>query len=156
VSSDSYALELTKLRLDLRLVQVACPLLAPLVENGELSGPGLGHFLGKYWAETEKRAGAVDALLLACTHYPLILPRIREVVPPAVTLLSQGEIVAPSLESYLGRHPEIEGRLSQGGSTQFLTTDASRSFDHLAELFLGEGVESQRVDLSPEPEARDS
>jgi glutamate racemase len=156
VSSDSYGLELNKLRPDVRLVQVACPLLAPLVENGELSGPGLDHFLRKYWEETERRAGGVDALLLACTHYPLILQRIREVVPPAVTLLSQGEIVAPSLESYLGRHPEIEGRLSRGGTTQFLTTDASRSFDQLARLFLGEGVASERVDLSPEAAARES
>lgn len=148
VSSDSYALELAKLRPDLRLVQVACPLLAPLVENGELSGAGLDYFVRKYWAETEARAGAVDALLLACTHYPLILSRIREIVPPGVTLLSQGEIVAPSLEGYLRRHPEMESRLSQTGSTEFLTTDASRSFDHLAELFLGEAVASRRVDMS--------
>ena len=81
VSSDSYPLELAKLRPDMRLVQVACPLLVPLVESGELSGAGLDHFLRKYWGETEGLAGTVDALLLACTHYPLLLPRIREVVP---------------------------------------------------------------------------
>jgi glutamate racemase len=150
VSSDSYPLELAKLRPDMRLVQVACPLLAPLVENGELSGAGLDHFLRKYWRETEGLAGTVDALLLACTHYPLILPRIREVVPPSVAILSQGEIVAPRLESYLARHPEIESRLSRSGSTEFLTTDTSRSFDRLAELFLGEPVASDRVDLSSE------
>ncbi len=55
VSSDSYALELAKLRPDLRLVQVPCPLLVPLVENGELDGPGLDYFLRKYWAATEAR-----------------------------------------------------------------------------------------------------
>jgi glutamate racemase len=151
VSSNSYALELAKLRPGLRLVQVACPLLVPLVENGELDGAGLGHFLRKYWASTEQAAGAVDALLLACTHYPLLLPRIREIVPERVRLLSQGEIVAPSLEDYLRRHPEIESRLTRGGSTSFLTTDASESFDRLAELFLGHAVVSDRVDLSPEP-----
>jgi glutamate racemase len=147
VSSNSYALELAKLRPDLRLVQVPCPLLAPLVENGELDGPGLDYFLRKYWAATEARAEGIDALLLACTHYPLLLEPIREVVPGRVSVLSQGAIVAPSLADYLSRHPEIEARLTRGGSTRFLTTDVSESFDRLAELFLGHAVSSERVDL---------
>ena len=150
VSSDSYAIELAKLRPELRLTQVACPLLVPLVESGELDGAGLDHFLRKYWAQTESAAGDLDALLLACTHYPLLLPRIREVVPRRVRVLSQGEIVAPSLEDYLRRHPEIETRLSRGGETHFLTTDVSESFDRLAELFLGHPVRSERVDFSEE------
>jgi glutamate racemase len=151
VSSSSYALELAKLRPGLRLVQTACPLLVPLVENGELDGAGLDHFLRKYWAATAEKAGSVDALLLACTHYPLLLPKIREIVPDRVRILAQGEIVAPSLEDYLRRHPEIETRLARRGSTSFLTTDTSDSFDRLAELFLGHAVSSDRVDLSPEP-----
>jgi glutamate racemase len=148
VGSDSYALELSKLRPELRLVQVACPLLVPLVENGELAGDGLDFFLRQYWAQTAQRAGGpIDALLLACTHYPLLLPGIRVVVPPAVRLLSQGEIVAPSLEDYLRRHPAIEARLSRGGTTEFLTTDVGESFDRLAELFLGHPVASEQARL---------
>lgn len=148
VQSESYALELAKLRPDLRLVQVACPLLVPLVENGELEGPGLGHFLEKYWAETRRAAAEIDALLLGCTHYPLLLPALRRIVPPGVRVLEQGGIVAPSLADYLGRHPELESRLSRGGTTCFLTTDASAGFDRLAELFLGHAVGSERVDLA--------
>jgi glutamate racemase len=150
VGSDSYALELAKVRADLRLVQVACPLLVPLVESGELAGEGLQYFLRKYWAETVAH-GTVDALLLACTHYPLLLPTIRDLVPEPVRVLAQGDIVAPSLDDYLQRHPEMERRLSRGGSCHFLTTDVSESFDRLAELFLGHAVASERVDLSPEP-----
>jgi glutamate racemase len=148
VSSDSYAIELGKLRPDLRLTQLPCPLLVPLVESGELEGPGVEHFVRKYWAQTKAAAGEVDALLLACTHYPLLLPRIRELVPSRVRVLSQGEIVAPSLADYLQRHPEIESRLSRGGQTRFLTTDVSESFDRLAELFLGHPVRSERVDIT--------
>lgn len=148
VQSESYALELHKLRPDLRLAQVACPLLVPLVENGELDGPGLGHFLGKYWAETRRAAPGVEVLLLGCTHYPLLLPALRGVVPAGVQVLEQGAIVAPSLADYLARHPELETRLSRGGSTHFLTTDVSAGFDRLAELFLGHAVASERVDLS--------
>lgn len=145
VLSGSYALELEKVRPDLRLVQVACPLLVPLVENGELAGPGVAHFVERYWAETVRGGAPVDALLLGCTHYPLLHDAIRRVVPAEVPVLSQGAIVAPSLADYLARHPEMASRLSQGGATSFLTTDQSDAFDRLAELFLGRPVRSERV-----------
>jgi glutamate racemase len=148
VQSESYAIELAKLAPKMRLVQTACPLLVPLVESGELSGAGLDYFLQKYWAQTVAEDPTVDSLLLACTHYPLLLPRIRAVVPEEVEILSQGAIVAPSLADYLLRHPEIEGRLSRGGKTTFLTTDHSEDFDRLAELFLGHPVESAKIDLA--------
>lgn len=147
VLSESYPLELKKLRPDLRLVQVACPLLVPLVENGELQGPGLEHFLRKYWAETLAKGPRPDALLLGCTHYPLLLRPLRQTVPADVAILPQGPLVAESLADYLQRHPEIESRLSRAGATRFLTTDQSTAFDRLAELFLGHAVESERVDL---------
>jgi glutamate racemase len=147
VQSQSYALELAKLRGDLRLTQVACPLLVPLVENGELAGEGLEYFLRKYWAETVREAERIDALLLACTHYPLLLESIRCVVPPEVRILVQGDIIAPSLDDYLQRHPEIECHLSRRGQSEFLTTDRTEAFERLAELFLGHPVTSQRVEL---------
>jgi glutamate racemase len=150
VESQSYALELHKLRPDLRLVQLACPLLVPLVENGELSGPGLEYFLRRYWAATAAPGAEPDALLLACTHYPLLAPALRTIVPAGVELLEQGGIVAPRLDDYLRRHPEIETRLARGGTTRFLTTDSSASFDRLAELFLGHPVASERVELEAE------
>lgn len=157
VASHSYALELAKLRPELELIEVACPLLVPLVESGELAGGGLEYFVRKYWLETLDQAGpaqqggtagaAIDALLLACTHYPLVATTIREVVPKQVQILSQGAIVAPSLADYLRRHDEIERRLSRGGTTEFLTTDASAAFDRLAEMFLGHALSSERVAL---------
>jgi glutamate racemase len=147
VLSGSFALELSKLAPTARLVQVACPLLVPLVENGELEGPALDYFVDKYWDETARQADGVEALLLACTHYPLLLPTIRRRVPAPVEVLVQGDIVAESLADYLVRHPEIEGRLSRGGTSRFLTTDQSEGFDSLAQLFLGTPVQSERAEL---------
>ncbi len=146
VQSDSYALELRKLRPDLELVQVACPLLVPLVESGELEGAGLEFFLRKYWEQT-RAAGEIDALLLGCTHYPLLRPALGRVLPGTVEVLAQGEIVAASLDDYLRRHSEIEARLTRGGGARFLTTDSSAAFDRLAALFLGHPVASERVEL---------
>jgi glutamate racemase len=148
VLSDSFALEIAKHAPRVRLVQQACPLLVPLVESGELEGPGLDYFLAKYWRETVARAPDADALLLACTHYPLILPRIRALIPASVAILSQDRIVAPSLADYLRRHPEMESRLSRGGRCRYLTTDSCEHFDRLAELFMGAPIASEKIELA--------
>lgn len=152
VRSDSYALELEKLAPGLSLTQVACPLLVPLVENGELQGPGLDYFLDKYWNETVARAGGVpDTLLLACTHYPLLYDAIRARLPHSTNILVQADIVAPSLVDYLARHPEMARRLSREegrpGLERFLTTDQTEGFAKLASLFLGREVRAERVEL---------
>lgn len=156
VKSGSFALELEKLAPGLRLVQQACPLLVPLVEAGELDGPGIDYFVGKYWDETLARARAsaadgsaegIGALLLACTHYPLLYPLIRARVPEHIRILVQGDIVAPSLADYLQRHPEIESALSRNASRLFLTTDQTEGFDRLGEIFLGHPVVSERIEL---------
>jgi glutamate racemase len=157
VKSGSFALELEKLAPGLRLIQKACPLLVPLVEAGELEGPGIDHYLDKYWRETVELArtaapqagplGGLGALLLACTHYPLLYPLIRARVPSGIDILVQGDIVAPSLADYLARHPEIESALSRGGTQLFLTTDQTEGFDRLSEVFLGHRVVSERVEL---------
>jgi glutamate racemase len=148
VRSDSYALELEKLAPALQLTQVACPILVPLVENGELTGDGLQFFLKKYWGETVERAGGVpDTLLLACTHYPLLYPAIRALVPATTKILVQADIVAPALLDYLGRHPEMAARLTRGGGERFLTTDQTEGFATLASLFLGRAVRADRVEL---------
>jgi glutamate racemase len=152
VRSLSYPMELAKLAPGLGLIQKACPLLVPMVEAGEIDGPGIDHYVARYWRETlelSARDGGrpVDALLLACTHYPLLYPRIRAAVPPGVDILVQGDIVAPSLADYLSRHGEVERDLTRGGTRRFLTTDRTEGFDRLAEIFLGHPVVSERADL---------
>jgi glutamate racemase len=147
VKSESFSIEVLKYAPGLKLVQTACPMLVPLVESGELEGPGTDYFIRKYWNETERMSDSIDLLLLACTHYPLLLPRIREIVPGHVRVLVQGDFVAPSLQDYLDRHPEIEKQLSRGGTQHFLTTDHTEGFDRLAEIFLGHPVVSENVSL---------
>lgn len=147
VKSMSFQMEMEKFAPDVKLIQQACPLLVPLVEAGELSGDGVDYFIQKYWQETSEQSSNIDTLLLACTHYPLLLERIRAIVPPKVRIILQADIVAPSLQDYLKRHPEIETALSKNGTQLFLTTDQTEGFDHLAEIFLGHLVESKKVQV---------
>lgn len=148
VRSMSFQLELQKFAPQIRLIQQSCPMLVPLVEAGELEGEGVDYFIRKYWSETLQQSTSIDTLLLACTHYPLLLSRIRALIPDNVKVLIQSEFVAPSLEDYLKRHPEIESQLSVGGTQRFLTTDQTEGFDLLAQIFLGKKVCSEKVQLS--------
>lgn len=148
VDSGSFPLEAAKHAPGIRLYQQACPMLVPLVEAGELEGPGLEYFIGKYWEQTRRQAGGdIDTLLLACTHYPLIRDQIARMVPQGVRIASQDQLVAPSLVDYLSRHPEMEIRLSRRGSCRYLTTDRCDHFDRLAEVFLGQPISSEQAEM---------
>ena len=147
VASDSYRLELAKLAPGLRLVQQACPLWVPLVEAGELSGPGVDFFVHRYLDPLFTAADAPTRVLLGCTHYPLLLPAIRGAVPPGVELVTQGEVVAERLADWLGRHPEMSKRLTKQGRRRYLTTDDPDWFAARGRMILGEDISALRVHL---------
>ncbi len=147
VKSNSYVIELGKFFPDVKVHQQACPMWVPLVENGELDHEGAMFFINKYLQELFQQSKDIDALLLACTHYPMLAPAIQSVLPQGVTLLSQGPIVANSLADYLHRHPEIEKRCSKGGKERFLTTDSTENFNNVGSLFLGRTLYSQHIKI---------
>lgn len=147
VKSESYRLEIANFWPDLAVVQQACPLWVPLVEAGELAGPGTDHFVRLYLDRLFAQDPAVDAILLACTHYPLLLPALRARLAPHVAVIAQGGIVADSLVDYLRRHPEMASRLSDGGSRAFYTTDEPADFERQAALFLGREVAARPATL---------
>ncbi len=101
----------------------------------------------RYLSELMAEAGSIDALLLACTHYPVLYDAIRRNLPGHVAVLEQGPIVANKLEDYLRRHPEIDKRLSRGGTRSFLTTDLTDRFNRLAGVFFGRAIRSEIVSL---------
>jgi len=147
IASDSYGIELRKLAPNLTLIQQACPLWVPLVEAGELEGPGTEWFLRRYLDPVIARKP--QRLLLGCTHYPLLLPGIRALVPAEVEILSQGSIVASRLANWMQRHPEHESRLTKGGRRLFATTDDPAWFAYRGERLLGRPFTAERVTLKP-------
>lgn len=147
VNSKSYKMEIAKQFPDLKITQEACPMWVPLVENGEYEQPGADYFIKKHIEQILRRDPKIDTLLLACTHYPLLLKKIREFTPDHITLLEQGEIVADSLADYLQRHPEIDKNCTKSGRRHFLTTDATEDFDNQGKKFFGKEIRSERVHL---------
>ena len=141
IDSGSYVIEVGKAFPDLHVHQQACPAWVPLVESGDyldftIADPIIRDCLIQLLDQSDD----IDTVLLACTHYPLLYPRIRAMLPPDINVVSQGEIVADSLSAYLLRHPEMETRLSKGASLQFCTTGDPESFKQAAGVFGGEGI----------------
>ncbi|WP_259070755.1 glutamate racemase [Mucilaginibacter sp. X4EP1] len=143
VQSGSYLIEIDHFFPELSVYQQACPLWVPIIENGEHDKPGADYFVEKYLEQILGQSPNIDTLLLACTHYPLLLPKIKAFLPPDIQIVAQGDIVAKSLVDYLQRHPEMETRLTKNGTQQFYTTtDDTADFDHYAEIFFEAPVTS--------------
>jgi glutamate racemase len=147
VSSGSYLVEIEKFFPELKVFQEACPMWVPLIENNEYDNPGADYFIKKHVEGLMKQSPKIDAIILGCTHYPLIMDKIKKYLPEGVQLLTQAKIVAPGLKDYLARHPEIEINCSKGGTVKFLTTDIAESFDKAASLFYGQPVKSEQLHL---------
>ena len=145
IASQSYDLEVAKLLPGCHIHTHACPMWVPLVEYGEADGPGADYFVRKDLDALFAQSPDIDTLILGCTHYPLLLPKIRQYVPEGVNILLQGPVVADSLVDYLHRHPEMDAHVSRGGSTRYLTTELPERFNALASLFMGEQVQADRV-----------
>lgn len=148
VISNSYPIEIEKFYPAIKVFQEACPMWVPLVENNEYNSEGADYFIKKNIDHLLLQSGQIDTILLACTHYPLLMGKIKKLVPAGVTVLSQGQIVAESLETYLQKHPEMESRCSKTGSISFFTTDSATDFDDHAGVFYGKPVKSKHLSLS--------
>lgn len=147
ISSNSYPIEIEKFYPQLTVVQEACPMWVPLVENNEFESEGADYFIQKNLTSLLSKGKNIDTIILGCTHYPLLINKIKKYIPDGIKLISQGEIVATSLIDYLNRHSEIEQQLSKGKSIQYLTTDSSENFDKAASIFVGEKIHSKHIDL---------
>ncbi len=164
IKSESYKLEIEKLHPDCTIVGQACPMWVPLVENNEFDKPGADYFVKDSLQKLLNQDPLIDTIILGCTHYPLLLPKIKQQLAQLSTvncqlstvncqlstpqIIPQGQYIASSLEDYLRRHPEMDERLTRGGTCQYLTTESASKFRECASLFLHEEVNAQHITLS--------
>lgn len=147
VKSHSYDLEIKKLWPEIKVTGVACPFWVPLVEYNEADSPGADYFVKKRIDELMLHDPDIDTIILGCTHYPILMPKIVKYVRPGVHIVPQGEYVAGSLQDYLRRHTDMEHQLTQGSSCRYLTTENPERFKESAQIFLHEKVEVEHVEL---------
>lgn len=147
IKSESYNLEIHKFFPDIKVSGVACPFWVPLVEYNEADSPGADYFVKKRVDQLLRLDAQIDTIILGCTHYPLLLPKINKFIPRGVRIVSQGEYVAESLRQYFERHPDMEQRCTKGGHVHYLTTENPDRFKESAQLFLHEPVEVENISL---------
>lgn len=149
VRSRSYKLEIQKFFPDIHVTGVACPFWVPLVEYNEADSPGADYFVRKRMDELMQQDAEIDTVILGCTHYPLLMPKIEKYKKPGVRIVAQGEYVAKSLHNYLQRHHDMDAKCTKNGTCQYFTTENPNRFKESAQVFLHEKVTVNRIDLTP-------
>ena len=147
IQSGSYPIEINKIFPEIVVTGQACPMWVPLIENGEHLSDGADYFVKKYINELLSADPEIDTLILACTHYPLLVDKIKMHAPEHMQIISQGPIIADRLKDYLLRHPEMESRLSKNGECTFYTTESVDKFKKSASAFLQESIEARHITL---------
>ncbi len=147
VLSGSYTAEIAKLFPEYHLYGQPCPMWVPLIENNETHNAGCDFFITKYIDALLAQNDSIDTVILGCTHYPLIFDKIRACLPKHIVLLSQGHVVAESLQDYLRRHSEIESVCSRHGRCTYLTTESPAKFMETATLFLHDDIVAEQIEL---------
>ena len=135
INTKTFVKELKKLSPKIEVFQQACPLLVPIVEEGELDWEGLNLILDKYFVNLKKEH--IDSLILGCTHYSLIEKNIQKAIGKNVKIISEGKETAKKLKNYFKRHQEIEKKLSKNKTRQYFVTDLNSRYLQMAKLFLG-------------------
>lgn len=147
VSSQSYEIEIQKFFPHISVTSHACPMWVPIVENGESQSKGADFFIKKEIDALLQKNASIDSILLACTHYPILLPKIREFLPSHISIINQGSIVAQSLKQYLHQHPEIEQRCLLTNESLYFTTEKAEIFNSIAECFIHAPIQAQTIVL---------
>lgn len=147
IQSNSYPMEVAKIFPEVNIVSHACPMWVPLIENGEHQSEGADFFIKKDIDALLSKNNNIDTLILGCTHYPLILEKIKKYLPSNINIISQGDIVGQSLKDYLNRHPEIEAKCSKNAHIEFLTTESADKFNASAALFLNKKINAKHINI---------
>ena len=147
IKSESYPLEIHKLFPEIQVSGTACPMWVSLVENNESQDEGADYFIRKYINQLLSKDPQIDTVILGCTHFPVLLPKIRQYIPEHISVIAQGEYVAESLKDYLKRHPEMDAKCTKNGNCQFYTTEAEEKFSESASTFLKQQINVKHITL---------
>ncbi len=147
IRSNSYEIELAKFAPDLVVNQHACPMWVPLIENNQFDTPGGIYFIQNDLLQILSKDPKIDTILLACTHYPILIEQLRNLLPPKVEVLAQGKIVAESLAGYLERHPEMVEKCTKNGTVTYLTTESARIFNEKASALMNDEIVAEHLTL---------
>ncbi len=143
VKSGAFAREIKKLQPQAKVYEQAAPMLVPLIEKGHLkqSLP----YLRRYLKPLQQRG--VEALILGCTHYPILKKQITMIAGNKIKIISQEEIIPRALRKYLQGHSEIKRALSSRHQREFFVTKKTRQFQNTARRWFSSALDLQKIVL---------
>ena len=150
ISSDSYTMEIVKQSPKAVVTGLACPMWVPIIENGEADKPGADYFVKYSIDKLMALDPEIDTVILGCTHFPLLMDKIKKYIPEHVKIVPQGKYIARSLQDYLRRHYEMREKITMNGTCTYYTTESAEKFQESAALFLNEdakNLEVKRINL---------
>ncbi len=143
INSETYDKKITARRHDIEVTALATPLLVPMIEEGFIFDDISNAIIRSYLSRPN--LGPIDALILGCTHYPIIKNQISKYFNFKVDVLDSASIVAAQLREVL-----VEGNLineQEGSERKFYVSDYTESFKTIARMFFEETIDLQRLDL---------
>lgn len=147
IKSKSYEIEIAKLHPNIKVTGEACPMWVPLVENHEYNKEGADYFVKQHLENLLDKDKDIDTILLGCTHYPILIDKIKKYTPEGVSVITQGIYVAKSLKNYLKRHPEIDEKCEKESQMHFYTTDSTEDFDEFASEIFKVKISAERITI---------
>jgi|LakMenEpi03Aug12_release.lakeMendotaPanAssembly.Ray.scaffolds.fasta_scaffold243287_3 glutamate racemase len=150
VSSNVYAKRIESLDPVSDVVQLATPLLAPMIEEGFYNNKISQTIINSYLSKS--KLSKIDALILGCTHYPLIKPEIQKFYGKSVEVIDSSEIVAQYVKRILEKHSLLnENKASKFGfgkkAQQFFVSDFTQSFEETSKIFFDEKVKLKQFNI---------
>ncbi len=133
IQSHAYQHALATRKRGMMIHGVATPLLVPLIEENWISEQVTRDILKKYLDPLVEKG--IDTLMLACTHYPLLVPVLKELLPSDVRLVDSATTCAEDLRRMLSGKDLLSAK-TDGGTLEIHLTDLSEQFEELARRFL--------------------
>ena len=149
IAGGAYQAAIARIRPDAHVRGQACTLFVPMAEDGWMEGhivEGVAHHYLDGLFSQGTSANRPDTLVLGCTHFPLLLQAVKNVVGPGVAIVDSAATTAESVEAELGRQGLLNPS-GEKGTWRFLTTDNPDRFARTGGLFLGSPLDAAQVEL---------
>ncbi len=139
IRSKAYNFEIGKLDKDIQIMDKACPLFVPIVEEG-WANTDIAHLTAKKYLDELIEEG-IDSLVLGCTHYPLLKKTIGEIVSDNVILVNPAKETAKDLKDVLAKSDMLKSDSDKETKYEYFVSDIPEKFASIAEEFLKKEIE---------------
>jgi glutamate racemase len=145
INSGVYEKMIQAERPEIKIYSKACPLLVPLVEEGWLKKRETKQIIKKYLYPLKLKQ--IDALILGCTHYPILKDMIQIKIGKRVDIIDSSQAIAGAIKHFLESHPETEEKLRQNADHRIYVSDITEHFKQIAQDILNVPVKLECVRL---------